>query len=122
MLFPESQVRIWLCTQPTDMRKSYDGLAAAVRQQLGEDPLSGALYVFINRRRTQMKILYFDRSGYCIWSQRLEQGRFHAARDPAGKRRLSWTELKLILEGIDQRSVRQFRRYRRPHSTGDRLP
>ena len=122
MLFPESQVRIWLCTQPTDMRKSYDGLAAAVRQQLGEDRLSGALYVFINRRATQMKILYFDRSGYCIWSQRLEQGRFHAACDPAGKRRLSWTELKLILEGIDQRSVRQFRRYRRPHSTGDRLP
>ena len=122
MLFPESQVRIWLCTQPTDMRKSYDGLAAAVRQQLGEDPLSGALYVFINRRRTQMKILYFDRSGYCVWSQRLEQGRFHAGRDPAGKRCLSWTELKLILEGIDQRSVRQYRRYRRPHGTGDRLP
>jgi transposase len=122
MLFPESQVRIWLCTQPTDMRKSYDGLATAVRQQLHEDPLSGALYVFINRRRTQMKILYFDRSGYCVWGKRLEQGRFHADRDPAGKRRLSWTELKLILEGIDQRSVRHFRRYRRPHGTGDRLP
>ena len=115
MLFPESQVRIWLCTQPTDMRRSYDGLSALVRHQLHEDPLSGALFVFINRRATQMKVLYFDRSGYCVWSKRLERGRFHAARDPSGKRRLSWTDLKLILEGIDHGSVRRYRRYHYPH-------
>ena len=122
MLFPESQVRIWLCTQPADMRRSYDGLSALVRQQLHEDPLSGALFVFINRRATQMKVLYFDRSGYCVWSKRLERGRFHAVRDASGKRRLSWTDLKLILEGIDQGSVRRYRRYHYPHEGGTAVP
>ena len=68
MFFPESQVRIWLYTQPTDMRKSYNGLNALVKNQLKDDPLSGELFVFVNRRQNQMKILYFDRSGYCIWS------------------------------------------------------
>ena len=72
MFFPESGVRVWLCTQPTDMRKSYDGLSALVKNQLKENPLSGQLFVFINRKGNQVKILYFDRSGYCIWSKRLE--------------------------------------------------
>ena len=113
MLIPESQVRIWLYGPPTDMRKSFDGLSALVRTKLAEDPLSGQLFVFINRRRTQLKVLYFDRGGYCVWAKRLEQGRFH----PAGqgdKQRLEWTELKLILEGIDLRSIRRFKRYQRP--------
>ena len=77
MFFPESGVRVWLCIQPTDMRKSYDGLSALVKNQLQEDPLSGQLFVFINRKGNQVKILYFDRSGYCIWSQRLN--RAHSA-------------------------------------------
>ena len=59
------------------MRKSYDGLSVLVKQKMRENPLSGHLFVFINRKQTQMKILYFDRSGYCIWSKRLEQGQFH---------------------------------------------
>ena len=115
MLIPESQVRIWLYGSPTDMRKSFDGLSALVRTQLAEDPLSGQLFVFINRRRTQLKVLYFDRGGYCVWAKRLEQGRFHpAGRDQ--KQRLEWTELKLILEGIDLQSIRRFKRYRHPES------
>ena len=69
MWFPEGQVRIWLYTPPTDMRKSYHGLSALVKSKLLEEPLSGQLFVLINRKRTQMKILYFDRSGYCIWSR-----------------------------------------------------
>lgn len=95
------------------MRKSFDGLSALVRSKLDEDPLSGQLFVFVNGRQTQLKVLYFDRGGYCIWAKRLEQGQFHpqAAGD---KRRLAWTELKLILEGIDLRSIRRFRRYRHP--------
>ena len=113
MLMPEWQVRIWLYAPATDMRKSFDGLAALVRSKLCEDPLSGQLFVFINRRRTQVKILYFDRSGYCLWAKRLEQGRFHPA-GVADKQRLQWTELKLILEGIDLRSIRRFKRYRYP--------
>ena len=77
MLLPESGVRLWLYTPPTDMRKSFDGLSALVRQKLAEDPTSGQLFVFINRKRTQLKVLYFEQGGYCLWSKRLEAGRFH---------------------------------------------
>lgn len=118
MLIPESQVRIWLYGPATDMRKSFDGLSALVRMKLDEDPLSGQLFVFINRRRTQLKVLYYDRSGYCVWAKRLEQGQFHAQGE-GDKRSLEWTELKLILEGIDLRSVRRFKRYRRPAESRD---
>jgi transposase len=118
MLIPESQVRIWLYAPPTDMRKSFDGLSALVRTQLAEDPLSGQLFVFINRRRTQLKVLYFDRGGYCVWAKRLEQGRFHPVGE-GEKRRLEWTELKLILEGIDLRSIRRFKRYQQPAGRSD---
>lgn len=114
MIFPECQLRIWLYTQPTDMRKSYHGLSALVRQQLQEDPLSGQLFVFINRRRTQMKILYFDRNGYCIWSKRLEQGQFQRLSDPADKHAMDWTKLKLLIDGIELTSIRQRKRYERP--------
>ena len=76
MFFPESQIRIWLCTTPTDMRKSYNGLSALVKNRLQGNPLSGELFVFVNRRQNQMKVLYFDRCGYCIWLKKLEQGRF----------------------------------------------
>ncbi len=112
MLFPESQVRIWLYTQPADMRKSYNGLSALVKQKLQEDPLNGQLFVFINRKRTQMKVLYFDRTGYCIWGKRLEQGQFHFNEKANDKHALSWTDLKLIIEGIDTTAIRQFKRYK----------
>jgi len=113
MLLPESGVRLWLYAPPTDMRKSFDGLAALVRQKLTEDPTSGQLFVFINRRRTQLKVLYFEQGGYCLWSKRLEAGRFHFNAQGADKQGLSWTDLKLIIEGIDLSSVRRFKRYRR---------
>ena len=116
MLLPESGVHVWLYAPPTDMRKSFDGLSALVRQKLSEDPTSGELFVFINRKRTQMKVLYFDQGGYCLWSKRLEAGRFHFDARSGEKRVLSWTELKLIIEGIDLASVRRFKRYR--HASG----
>jgi transposase len=75
MFFPEGQVRVHLCGQPCDMRKSYDGLQALARHAMGHDPLDGALYAFVNRRGTQAKVLYFDRSGFCIWAKRLEAAR-----------------------------------------------
>ena len=112
MFFPESQVRVWLYNRPTDMRKSYDGLSALVKSKLQEDPLSGQLFVFINRKCTQCKVLYFDRSGYCIWSKRLEQGQFHVNAGDTVKKTLDWTDLKMIIEGIDTRSVRQYKRYK----------
>ena len=111
MFFPESNLRIWLYSQPTDMRKSYNGLSALVKNQLQENPLSGQLFVFINRRRTQLKILYFDRSGYCIWMKKLEQGLFRYTLTGGHKQRVNWTELKLLLEGIELKNIHQFKRY-----------
>jgi len=110
MFFPEGQIRVHLYGRPVDMRKSFDGLVALTQHALGEDPLSGALFVFINRRATQMKVLYFDRSGFCVWAKRLEAGRFISDWKQIHTRQMDWTGLKLLLEGIE--SVRQRRRYR----------
>lgn len=85
MFVPGNQARIWLCTQPTDMRKSFNGLSALVKNQLDHNPLSGQYFVFVNRRKTQMKVLYFEPSGYCLWSKRLEQGQFQVRPRPPGK-------------------------------------
>jgi len=111
MFFPEDQVRVWLYTEPTDMRKSFDGLSALVKEKLSEDPLSGQLFVFVNRKRNYLKALYFDRSGYALWAKRLEQGQFHYARSASHKVALNVTDLKLLLEGIDVRSVHRYKRY-----------
>jgi len=110
MFFPEGLVRVFLHGAPTDMRKSFDGLSAMTRQVLQEDPLSGSLFVFFNRRRTQMKVLYWDRSGYCVWSKRLERGRF-VSRGDGVKQALSFTQLKLLLEGIELKNMRQHKRF-----------
>ncbi len=80
-------------------RVAVPGLSALVKNTLHEDPTSGHLFVFINRKHTQMKVLYFDRSVYCVWSKRLEQVRFQYRSDGAYKVALDWTQLKLILEG-----------------------
>lgn len=104
--------RVWLCVQPTDMRRSFDGLSAVVRQHLGEDPSSGQWFAFINRRRTQMKVLAFEEGGFCVWSKRLEQGQFAAlGAGSARKRALCHTEFLALLEGVDMVIKRQRKRY-----------
>lgn len=100
MFFPEGTVRVHLYGEPVDMRRSYDGLYALTRHKLGCDPLSGELFVFINRRGTQMKVLYWDRSGFCVWAKRLEQGRFVSDWSQIATGEMDWTGLKLLLEGI----------------------
>ncbi|MDD5278045.1 IS66 family insertion sequence element accessory protein TnpB [Acidithiobacillus sp.] len=100
MFFPEGRVRVHLCGQPVDMRKSYDGLYALTRSVLRQNPLSGHLFVFINRRATQMKVLYWDRTGFCLWAKRLERGRFLPDWQKVVTREMDWTDLKLLLEGI----------------------
>ena len=111
MWTPDRALSVWLYRRPTDMRKSYDGLSALVKQQLRDDPLNGALYVFVNRRRTQMKCLYFEGDGYCLWSKRLEQGQFRVHFDGSDKARVELSTLKLLIDGIDIDSVRRFKRY-----------
>ena len=97
------------------MRRSFNGLSALVKHRLGENPLSGHLYVFINRRRTQMKILFFDRNGYAIWSKRLEQGHFVTCQSRAIKRSITFTELQCLLDGIELRHARHYKRFSLPN-------
>jgi transposase len=110
MFFPEGQIRVFLYGQPADMRCSFDGLQALTRHAMQQDPLNGSLYVFINRRGTQIRVLYFDRSGFCVWSKRLESGRFISDWRAMPTREMDWTSLKLLLEGIEP--GRQRKRYR----------
>lgn len=110
MFFPEAQVRVHLYGRPVDMRRSFDGLYAITRQQLGQDPVGGGLFVFVNRRGTQMKVLYWDQSGLCIWAKRLEQGRFVSDWSKLSTHTMDCTGLKLLIEGIEPRVVRK--RYR----------
>lgn len=109
MFFPEGHIRVYLYGQPVDMRKSYDGLYALARQGLQQNPLNGQLFAFVNRRATQIKVLYFDRSGWCLWAKRLEAGRFIGNWREQRHREMDYTGLKLLLEGIEVK--RQKKRY-----------
>lgn len=116
MLTLAPTVRIWFATEPADMRMSFRGLTGLVRQRLSEDPTSGYLFCFVNRRRTMMKLLLFDRSGAWIFHRRLARGTFELPNVEAGitRVRLEPTVLALILEGIDLASVTRRKRYQRP--------
>lgn len=97
-------VRLFVATQAVDGRKGADSLMVLVRNALGEDPLSGHLYVFFSKRRDRVRIVYWDRNGFAMWGKRLEQGRFHAHFSENGqldKSAIEAAELGLILEGID---------------------
>lgn len=105
------RARILLCTDPADMRKSFNGLSALAKNKLEENPLEGQYFVFVNRRKTMMKVLYFEPSGYCLWSKRLEQGEFPVEPSTSGRRWLSWSDLQLILDGIEVQKSRKRKRY-----------
>ncbi len=97
-------VRIFVCLTPADMRRSLDGLAAMTREVIREDPLSGHLFAYFNRRRDRVKILFWDRSGLCLWYKRLEKGRFRLSafeQSKSHRAEIEAAELALILEGID---------------------
>lgn len=114
MLSLPPSVRIFICLQPADMRRSFDGLAAMVEQVVARDPLSGHLFVFRNRRGDRVKILYWDRDGYALWYKRLERGVFRfPQREDAGVE-VSTADLMLILEGIDVTGLKRRKRYARP--------
>jgi transposase len=113
--------RVFLCTLPTDMRKSFDSLAGLVQTQLGQDPLSGDLFVFRSRRGDRLKLLWWDEDGYAIWYKRLEEGTFvlpvaDGRRGQVGDHGLVLraAELAMLLDGIELASVKRHKRYRRP--------
>jgi transposase len=117
MLSLPPSVRIYLCTAPTDMRRGFDGLAALARDVLQQDPLSGHLFVFCNKRADRVKILYWDRSGFCLWYKRIEKGRFHFPDGATASVQLEAAELALLLEGIQlQHAVRRPRFIPRSHA------
>ena len=107
-------VRVYLATQPADMRKSFDGLAALVSGLLALDPLSGHLFVFVNRRRDRIKILYWDRDGLAVWAKRLERGTFRMPAAGADRVEMTTADLAALLAGIDLNTARRRVRYRRP--------
>jgi transposase len=92
-----SAVRIFVCTEPQDMRRSFDGLTAVVEHYVGADPRSGALFVFVNKRKNRLKVLWFDRNGFCILYKRLHRARFELP----SSRTIDARALGVILRGVD---------------------
>lgn len=116
MLSLPPSVRLFVARDATDMRKAFDGLAALVRDTMREDPLSGHLFVFLNRRKDRVKILWWDRSGFLLLAKRLEMGRFtlpRAADADTKTLKLTSTELALVLDGIDLTGARRSKRFER---------
>ena len=112
MLAPTSTLKIFAFREPADMRKNFDGLAALVERH-AQDPLSGSLFLFRNRRGDRLKILYWDGDGYALWYKRLEQGSFQFPATQGAHAAISLTDLAMLLDGVDFASIRRRRRYRR---------
>ena len=113
MLSVPAKVRVFLCTRATDMRKSFDGLHGLVVEVLRQDPLSGDLFVFLNRRRDRVKLLIWEEDGMLIVYKRLERGTFALPEGDGDSIALSSAQLSLLLGGIDLKQTRPRRRYRR---------
>ena len=103
MLMLPSPVLVFVAAVAVDLRKSFDGLSSLVREQIRQDPLCGHLFVFFGRRGDLVKVLWWDRGGFCIFAKRLERGRFTLPRVAAGAVQIEMeaTEVALLLEGID---------------------
>jgi transposase len=117
-------VRIYLCVEPADMRRGFDTLATAVKEFLKHDPFSGNLFLFVSRGKDRMKILLWEKDGFCLWYKRLEEGVFKvpAVKPGAGQAvaasvELKASELAMLLEGIDLKSIKRSKRFSRPMAT-----
>lgn len=118
MLSYSATMRIFLCREAVDLRKSFDGLAALVQQALGHDPLSGHWFVFRNRAGDRLKILAWEEDGWAIWYKRLEQGLFRfpvaGSTDPPSGLEIRAAELAMLLDGVVLEKVQRRKRYHRP--------
>ena len=115
MIHLPASVRVYLCATACDMRKSFDGLHAVVRDHLALDAFAGHLFVFANRRRDRVKILYWDRDGFAVWAKRLEEGTYAMPFGESGEGRCEITaqELGALLSGIDLGQAKRRKRYQR---------
>jgi transposase len=111
-----SALRIFLATEPADMRKGFDGLSQLVRDRIAQDPLSGHLFVFRNKRRDRIKILYWDKDGFALWYKRLEKGTFRFPEAKDGRVEVTPAEMAAVLEGIDLSRARRLPRFSPPAS------
>jgi transposase len=113
-----TEVRIWLAVEPADMRCGFDRLAERAAAVTGQDPLCGHLFLFRGRGGDRLKILYWDKDGYALWYKRLEEGTFRLPRFDAAARsvELRASELAMMLDGIDLKSVRRVKRFSRKTS------
>lgn len=112
MLSIPASVKIYLCQEPIDLRKSFNLLPGLVRRMMRQEPLSGHMFVFYNRPKTLLKIIYWDRDGYAIWSKRLASGTFRIPRDMSDPRELDLRDFHAMLQGIVPK--RCFKRYKLP--------
>lgn len=115
MIHLPASVQVYLCLTACDMRKSFDSLHALVREHLELDPFAGHLFVFASRRRDRVKILYWDRDGFAMWSKRLEEGTYAVPFGDGEERRREITaqELGALLSGIDLKDATRRKRYQR---------
>lgn len=113
MLSLAPRPRMFLWPAATDMRKGFDALAGVVRDNMASDPMTGDVFVFVNRSRTHIKLLFFDGDGYVLVAKRLERGTFAVPENGANGYELRRDQLMLMLEGIDQSSTRRRLRYSR---------
>jgi len=105
-----SNMRIFLCREPVDMRKSYDGLTNLVEHYFHENVLGGSFFLFMNSQRSRLKILFFDSGGLCLFCKRLERGRF---RLPTGENnQIDGISLEMLLCGIDFKNIKRLPRYK----------
>jgi transposase len=104
-------VKVFICTAPVDCRRSFDGLALVAEQVIRQSPTSGHLFVFRNRSGDRAKVLWWDRSGYCIWYKRLEAGVFKFPEDGGASVEVESAELALLLEGIELAGAKRRRRF-----------
>ena len=107
-----ASVRVFVATSPVDLRRGFDGLAALTREVLAQDPLSGHLFAFRNRRGDRLKVLFFASGGYCLFYKRLERGTFRLPQGAAAGLEIDAGELGLLLEGVDLAHARRRPRWR----------
>ena len=118
MIHLPASVRVYLCTSPCDMRRSFDGLHALVTDAMQLDAFAGHLFVFANRRKDRVKILYWDRDGFAVWAKRLEEGTYAMPFGGEGEHRREITaqELGALLSGIDLSVAKRRKRYQRKNA------
>jgi transposase len=109
MLSLTSSNQYYLYSSPTDMRGSFDSLCGIVRDKLGRSPTSGEVYIFLNRRRTQIKLLHWEHGGFVMYYKRLERGNFELPALNNGH--LTWTDLVMMIEGISLKEIKMRHRY-----------